>query len=514
MSVLSGSQEVGLSGQRSRPDKQRALPFKRYCHAKIIPLPSSLITRTVSAYELMLGTSASPGGTVRPIRTADRITALASLLAYTIGINRLDFLHAWPWHRVVASARCLYPTDLYVLTSNFHPDTDGRFHYYDANHHRLVLVAKTHNQFELRPLGTRSGFELFLVVTSMIERNSRVYEDFSHTLCSQEAGMVLANAQMAGRYHELHARMCITANQMELQRVLGLDPSLESVAGYVTLSSVPEQPQTALSTFTRLMDPCAQVDEVSAGGRHWRIGAANRAAPNKPGRAVNGSESPGIRAKENCAIADAEVKLTREPPTRVLSMKDAWLRRNSGNTAWLSGILMDMSMSTLAAILQAGGLDALWSSPAEEAHQLPAVYCLVNRVPGIAQGIYLYQMATSSLVTIGHDPVDSVLQDSYPKGNINFHCIPCTLCLVWDHERHTSAYGIRRAAVANQVAGMMAQRMSLMASGLGYAARCVGGIDSARLAPALRIQTDTLTLLGLVLFGSTRGYGLKISLFR
>src|SRR5882757_501297 len=70
---------------------------------------------------------------------AARLTdGLSELLHYTYGVSRLELgpLAMWPYHRLVPSARCFFPTELYCWL----PET-GRLpvglYAYDAAHHAL-----------------------------------------------------------------------------------------------------------------------------------------------------------------------------------------------------------------------------------------------------------------------------------------------------------------------------------------------------------------------------------------
>lgn len=66
---------------------------------------------------------------------------LSTFLMYAIGLLRFEILHVWALHRGSASARCLYPTDLYITIpacSSVH--LDAGIYYYDPYHHALLKV--------------------------------------------------------------------------------------------------------------------------------------------------------------------------------------------------------------------------------------------------------------------------------------------------------------------------------------------------------------------------------------
>jgi SagB-type dehydrogenase family enzyme len=115
---------------------------------------------------------------------------LSALLYYAVGLTSHDpDPRGWPLHRAVASARCLYPTECYLLLPGGSGIAEGVYRY-DAAHHHLQHTAR----FEpgritrlLDGLGARAA----VLVTSRPERTAHLYGDYAPRLCVQEAGMVL-----------------------------------------------------------------------------------------------------------------------------------------------------------------------------------------------------------------------------------------------------------------------------------------------------------------------------------
>ena len=126
-------------------------------------------------------------------------STLAALLHYSFGLLQHDLTPGgWPLHRAVASARCLYPSELHLVS----PDHQGRpadVRRYDPLHHRLTPVRGAADR-------QGQGASRFLVLTSRFARTARLYGGYAPRLCAQEAGMLLGAVHLAAAALGLRAR--------------------------------------------------------------------------------------------------------------------------------------------------------------------------------------------------------------------------------------------------------------------------------------------------------------------
>ena len=134
-------------------------------------------------------------------------SVLAALLHYSFGLFQHDLSPgSWPLHRAVASARCLYPSELYLISPRaergHRPAGVYRF---DPLHHRLSPV---HSVTEGRSpeLYDGHGPSRFLVITSRFARTARLYGEYAPRLCAQEAGMLLGAVHLVAAALGLRAR--------------------------------------------------------------------------------------------------------------------------------------------------------------------------------------------------------------------------------------------------------------------------------------------------------------------
>jgi len=159
-------------------------------------------------------------------------SVLAALLHYSLGLFQHDLTPGgWPLHRAVASARCLYPSELYVVTPRVR---DGHrpavVHRFDPLHHRLTPVDAAAE--EPGP-GHGHGPSRFLVITSRFARTARLYGRYAPRLCAQEAGMLLGAVHLAAAALGLRTRTGLDRETL-LELCEGwLEPGAEQPMAYL-----------------------------------------------------------------------------------------------------------------------------------------------------------------------------------------------------------------------------------------------------------------------------------------
>ncbi|GAA5020351.1 hypothetical protein GCM10025734_74560 [Kitasatospora paranensis] len=161
--------------------------------------------------------------TLTAVEAFDEV-ALSTLLHYGYGISRQEFdtNGTWPYHRMVASARCLFGVQLYVCLA------DG-VHHYDAAHHGLVhLRDGDHRALLARATGSAGALpEAVLVLSAMFSKTAYIYRDYAYRLCTQEAGLLAGNLDLVARSMGLRALLHHQFVDEPVNRLLGLDSDEE-----------------------------------------------------------------------------------------------------------------------------------------------------------------------------------------------------------------------------------------------------------------------------------------------
>ncbi|WP_433872934.1 SagB/ThcOx family dehydrogenase [Saccharopolyspora sp. CA-218241] len=168
------------------------LPFKVYRGVPRYRLPEGLPLEIGDARRCFADVPTSgdtPGGEPDGL--------LAALLYYAYGFSRWDEGPGavWPYHRVVPSARCYFPTELSLWIPRTGGIPAGLYHY-DPLHHSLALLRGGDLRGELgHLLGTGlDDVRCVLLLSSLFWKNAFKYRGYSYRLCAQEAGMVAGNA--------------------------------------------------------------------------------------------------------------------------------------------------------------------------------------------------------------------------------------------------------------------------------------------------------------------------------
>jgi SagB-type dehydrogenase family enzyme len=110
-------------------------------------------------------------------------------------------------------------------------------------------------------------------------------------------------------------------------------------------------------------------------------------------------------------------------------------------------------------------------------------YVVVRNVDGIGAGVYQLEPTGASLHLISAAPVSPVMaQLAHGQPTVNFPVAGTLIYLVGDRREATGQFGNRGYRVLNQEAGIVAQRISVMAGAVSLAARVTNGyaIDTVR----------------------------------
>lgn len=206
-------------------------------HAVSAPLPGSLAARgprvrLPQAMPLHLGPVATAFSHRRVSTTAIDAMLLAQLVFYSYGFSRhyvgLDV--EWPFHRMVPSARCLFPTELYLWLPAA-PERPAGIYQYDVLHHQLIAIRSgDYRAFLEACLNVPLNDALAVVlISSVFGRTAAQYASFAYRLCTQEAGIVAGNLLLVAQSLGLDAPVCSAFLDAPLNRLIGASVPDESV---------------------------------------------------------------------------------------------------------------------------------------------------------------------------------------------------------------------------------------------------------------------------------------------
>jgi SagB-type dehydrogenase family enzyme len=372
---------------------------------------------------------------------ADTPHGLGDLLALTYGFTRIDWgpdgIRAG---RPLPSGGAAYPGELY-LAAEF-----GLCHYLPSAHalERLQggdLRRQIVDTLEAHPAERPA---LILLLTSRHEANPPALGDFGRKLQTLDTGVMAGQAlsliEAAGAEVGVHTRF----DEAKLNRLLGLDPEVESVRAVVTAGLGHDEP-VAVPAFST--DP----------------GASRAGIPRK------------IMARRTAADGFEPVSV---PLARVLEVLDA---------AALE-IPSDIR----------GGHGAEFASI--------DLYCVANRVDGLDPACYRRSTVTGALARVRETTDPRTLFPVGGEAELAHFQAACALMIVGDYEHGYRVHGDRWYRMLNLQAGIIAQRIGLAATGLGLGSmlRCD---YQAKVADRLIHAAPGRTALVTVLVGLERGVG-------
>lgn len=403
---------------------------------------------------------------------------LGLLLYHGYGYSRTDVgaIGGWPHHRFVPSARCFYPTELYL----WRPDS-GECSHYDQAHHGLVsLRAGVSSELVSAALGSDlDGVAAVLLLTSHFWKTAFRYRHYAHRLCSQEAGMVTGNLLLVAQSLGLRGQVHYQFLDDVLDRLLGLrageERTVAAIALYRDRAGAPPAPRRRDEEHTAeaLLDALPPIDpdfldvekDLSLASSVYELAAASVlssttefAAALPPVR--HADTGPGV-GFEGVAIPPVDLAVTLR-------------RRHSGGTLF-PALARSAPIDALARIVRYVGRPYV-----SDIGTGPQSWCVlvVQEVAGVAPGVYrctgdgrLQRIPGTSERPLG-EGIGMMLGPpitDYRRANL-------VAFVVADRSR-AGHLGNRGYRVLNQDAGLVAQRICVLSAAAGMAARPLNGYN-------------------------------------
>lgn len=431
-------------------------------------------------------------------------SALSTLLRYCYGISRQEFdtNGTWPYHRMVASARCLFGVQLYVCLA------DGVYHY-DAPHHALVqLRGGDHRRLLARATGTSGALpEAVCVLSGLFAKTAYIYRDYAYRLCTQEAGLLAGNIDLVARSMGLRAHVHHQFLDEPVNKLLGLDgdeePALLVMPLHFTEREIRRDPvaQTA-AALAEAIDPiepavvhsglrvaqaCPTLTEVNRASFRTDTAAFATAEPVTPG--VSGAEPlplpetgiPEANAADVLRNRDSGPGIFRPAASRVDGI-ELWARLARVRT----GVTSDAVPAGVPAPLE--------------------IFLTVGDLTGIPSGCYRLDQGTGALHPVnrgdaGVDAITAIERVTIP-GPV-FKNMNAIVHLVGDRDWAFDTFGDRGYRVINQEAGLLAHRVCVAAAAQGMSGRVINAYHAEGVRAALGLTEQRHTPVFQILLAGT-----------
>ncbi|MFE0593731.1 nitroreductase family protein [Micromonospora echinospora] len=476
-------------------------------------------------------------------------TAFATMRGWPSTVPDLArLLPAWfTTRRAVPSGGAFHPAELYVVWAGTADLPPGVYHH-DAAHHTLELLRPGDPAAALDHLLGNAAPEPrhALVVACRVVKNAGKYQTFGYQLAMMDSGVLLgqlAGSPLAGRVH-------LAFDPRVGESLLGLDGDLETVVAVVELpaarlGSAPVAAPGPAAAPLSTAEPLSTAAPLSAGiplstavpassgldgdrrnlaeadpavtalHRAIRTGAAPapRVAPvDAPAPPTDPAPAPtagppvappptGPPPVTPLPPPTGSAPVTPLPPTGspvALPPPAAPSRAATARRASANDLAPGLTVGQLAGILAyAGGHRAAGALAGLTGHpRHPALWCLVDRVDGLARGAYRYDRERHLLwPSTAHDGAPDRLAD---RLNAGMSRAGASLFVVAGGDPPVDRLDPVALRDLYLRTGAAAQLAALAAGTVGAATRPMGGFDAAAATTLLGLPAGAVPLLHLL----------------
>ncbi|RAQ94247.1 SagB family peptide dehydrogenase [Thermogemmatispora tikiterensis] len=500
-----GQGEEGMPGEPLKFKIYRGVPH--YPLNQRLPLSLGDLRRALASQGQDTHCGAGP-------RSLDDQT-LSCLLYYSYGFSRHDSgLDArWPFHRLVASARCFFPAELYAWLPASAPIPPG-FYHYDNLHHSLAALRQGDY---CAVLSAALGCELtdslgVLFVSAYFWKNAFRYRNFSYRLCSQEVGMVVGNILLVCGVLGIAARVHYQFLDRVLIRLLGLEDGEESPFAAVVLSPAESEREATKTLPAPAVSAEALLREIAPiAPAHVKLSALDRERCQKlleidqHSRLESGAELAVSLPPATSSCDQALPTLEAPAPwPEELELVQALYQRSSGDVFFLP-LYRSVSRAAFWEIVRyslapyasdLGGVDR--RRPALE------LFLALNNVADVPAGIYRLCGSCGALHVVEQRAVAAQIQAIHSTPAVNCGSAPFVAYPVASYGALSAALGNRAYRIMNMECGLVAQRLSVLSAAFGLVARCSDSYHLDRCAELLHLRERVETPLFLIAFGYER----------
>ncbi|MEU5208789.1 SagB family peptide dehydrogenase [Streptomyces sp. NPDC020742] len=503
--TFEGVQDLFAEGHGAEGGADDPLPFKTYrgLPRHVLPEPARRIGDARWSFEAF---RAAHPREVPSLDALDQRT-LSALLYWTYGVCRIELgPHAvWPYHRTVASARCFHPVELYVWLARPAGDLPAGCYHYDPAHHALTLLRAGGVPDAVRAAtGVRADIGL-LVASAWFRKTAFRYRDYAYRLCAQEAGMTLGNALLTAAALGLHGRVHQRFGDAVVNRALGLDGREETAFAVIDLTPAEASPPCAALqrpfpvAELRTLHP-AHVQTNGTPSRAWSgLTTVDLAARlTGPGAPI---APDGFHLPDQAPDADGVLGLAGpEPGPGGVELAAALRARDSGGRMFLPAALpvaFDHVASALRYALEPVASDhtGAMCRPLVDAH------VLMLGADGASPGLYRLDASSGppALVRVpGRDwrAVLAMLCDRTPA--VNSAKAGALVFLTAHRVAGERWFGARGYRVLHQEAGIVAQRISVLAAAAGLSVRVTNGYHDGMVRELIGVDAAHVPVFTLV----------------
>lgn len=401
-------------------------------------------------------------------------------------IHQLGYL----LRRPVPSGGGLFPCELYLLVDQ-HPSLPAGLYHYDSAHHALDILRRGSHAAHLHHALARSYEEapisFAFILTSCFWKNGCKYQDFSYRLQGLDLGVVVAQSLAVTESYTLPGTVYYQFLDHAINALLGLDTLSESVYAVITCSTSETASFVAKDRSLARLDPLVAYSEPLPGIDRWPLLAElhtssliTAPAAFRPACRLPALEEPQA-SNQTCVLPAVSLDPLAHPRLR--------------HSAWGYFKAAPITLYQLAALLRTGacGYNNDLDGPSRHL-QHTLLYCVVQRVEGLASGVYIYSPKQHTLELVR--AFDPRLELQGTLKNLNYNMFHVSVCIfpVAGYEDGFDVYGDRWYRIQNMNTGICLQRIHLAAAALDLGCQINLGYHTRRANMLLRLPEHLTSL--------------------
>ncbi|RAK19205.1 SagB-type dehydrogenase family enzyme [Anoxybacillus vitaminiphilus] len=390
------------------------------------------------------------------------------------------------YRRFVPSGGALYPNELYVYLK-IKDVPDGVYHY-DVAHHRLVLLREGNfDSYLTRALGNRCDVSAcfgIVFVSTMFWKNFFKYNNFSYRLQGLDAGVLIGQLLEVAKRFGFASALYFQFLDRAINHLLGLSEQDESVYAVIPLSA--ESSITWFHNDNNLEESVSATElcrELPTVQHHYYI-RSRRMIEYSMLRKMN--EASMFESTRSFRKIKEDKNVTCGMQTVVLprvqrlsyDLASVCQKRHSPDIDFVLG---KVSQEQLAALLQEAALSFSYQNDLDGAHEEPksrvSLYGSFYNVEGVPDGVYYYDSHAHALGRIRFGDYRHFLQSGMSMDNVNLFQVPLCLHVAGDKDHLKMELGYRGYRIQQMEAGMLVQRLLLVASAIGIGGHPLLGFD-------------------------------------
>ena len=403
-------------------------------------------------------------------------------------------------YRSAASAGALYPTEIYVAPQGVNGIEDGLYHFSIA-HHGLSLLRKGNLSPWIvkaaQPMSIKTPLLTFFF-SAIFFRSAWKYRDRSYRYHLLDTGHVLENLTLAFKAMSLPYTISYDFDDYEVNRLLGLDDFKEvSLALCQIPGNSPLQGQTD-EGIDEIPDHMKTASRVA----HKEIDYPAIREIHTAGVRKTSPSEPAARMVHELGVSPDTWSKIEAPPT--WPETTGYAETVFGRRSRRNFVPEPISQACLFALLDAlCTTESESNSTSSNPYQSISTGFLIGRAQGFEPGFYLLDSFSESYGIISLESIIErmahVCLDQAWLANAAVHFVFMTNLHTLDR-----VWGARGYRYAMMTAGMMGERLYLVAEAMGLGCCGIGAFYDFETADILNLNTES-RLLYLVAVGVVKG---------